>query len=209
MECGAPAPLWAKAVLEQFNKLFGQFHASSLAEAQRATPSGRCFQTPNELVALKTGGMAAFGPLLPHPLPLPLWWAREGLPDVRLSRHRLFISRNSSSASRQGELTACPTKSPPRMACTAAETVQKLHIDATFDCPRSNSVRGSPSSLSHWNGRGKRGRPPQAAGVIGEGIKRQMTWRHAFVRITCKCARAPHSKTSTGKYWGFLGPALT
>ena len=26
-----------------------------------------------------------------------------------------------------------------------------------------------PSSLAHWNGRGKRGRPPQAAGVMGEG----------------------------------------
>ncbi len=50
-----------------------------MAEAQRATPSGWCFQVPNELATLKTGGMAAFGPLLPQPLPLPLWWAREGL----------------------------------------------------------------------------------------------------------------------------------
>ncbi len=162
-----------------------------MAEAQHATTSGGCFRAPNELVALKTGGMAAFGPLLPQPLPLPLLWEREGLPDVRSSRHCFLISRNSLERVVPGRANSSPHKKLPGMERTAAGTVQKLHIDATFDCLRSDSVRGSPSSLSHWNGRGKRGRPPQAAGVIGEGIKRQMVWRHVFVRIICKCAPAP------------------
>ncbi len=123
-----------------------------MTEAQRATSSGGCFQAPDELVALKTGGMAAFGPLLPQPLPLPLRWAREGLPDVRWSRHRFLLSRNSLERVVPGRANSSPHKKLPWIARTAAEAVQKLHIDATFDCPQSNSVRGSPSSLAHWNG---------------------------------------------------------
>ncbi len=149
--------------------------------------------------------VAAFGPLLPQPLPLPLWWAeveqalaccahiarrntserstqakslrygwaREGLLDVRSSKRRFFTRRSSFECVAPGRANSSPHKKLPRLACTAAERVQRRRSNAIFDYPRRSSARGSPSSLAHLSGRGKRGRPPQAAWVVEEGIERQ------------------------------------
>ena len=125
----------------------------------------------SELVALRTGGIAASGPHPPQPLPLPRPWARERLPDVRSSKRRFSTGRNGFERVTPGRANSSPYKNLPWLACAAVETIQRRHLDAVSDCPRCNSTRGGPSSLAHWNGRGKRGRPPQAAGVIGEGRK--------------------------------------
>ncbi len=154
------------SVLLQLYESFLQYQARSSVGAQRAAPGRGCFQAPNELVALRTGGMGRSS-ALSHS------GRREGLSDVRSSKRRFFTSRNGFEHVAPGRANSSPYKNLLCLACTAIEAVQRLHLDANFDCPQCYLTRGSPSSLSHGNGRGKRGRPPQAAGVMGEGIERQ------------------------------------
>ncbi len=113
-------------------------------------------------------GRAAFGPHPPQPLPLPLPQAREGLPDAWASQLRFLTGRKGFKSVAPSGLTVRSTKFAISSSASNVGNGPREQFPCYLPVFHGTVFPAVPLFPRPLYGRGKRGRPPQAAGVIGE-----------------------------------------